>query len=185
VAGVGSILLVGVFYLGLVPSLSSFAFDYTRNIPLTEAVAGVARVGPRALLSDAYTSHEVQFIPFAAATAVAFVLVRRLSWKLAAAGVAVVGPVLFCRTVVVWVFSPLLFFITVPAALTGHADGETWSEGHVAYGAVGGWEILWLLIAVALFLTRARQKPSDPPGDDREVQRGMNTVAGTGGRRPG
>jgi hypothetical protein len=168
-------LLVAVFYLGLVPAVSSFAFDYTRNIPLTEAVAGVVRAGPRALLNDPYTSRQVRFIPFAAATAVAFVLLPRLSWKLAAAAVAVVGPALFCRTLVLWAFSPLLFFVTVPAALTGHADGETWSEGHVAFGAIGGWELLWIVIALALFLTRARQKPSHPPGNNREVEGRSNT----------
>lgn len=151
-----SVVLLGIFYVGLAPSISSFAFDYTRDIPLSEAIGGVTRVSPRALLTDVYTSREVYFIPAAVATLAAFVLVRRRRWKLGVALFAIGFPVFLVRNLQFYFASPIAFFLAVPAALLGRCDGEDWSEGIVAVGAIGGWIILWAFVAAGLLWTARR-----------------------------
>ena len=148
VVALGSLLVLCLFYLGLVPLMSSFAFDYTKDIPLQEAVAGVLKVPPRKLLTDPYTFPIVLFIPFAVAALVVFILGRSPQAKLFMAGVAI-GIPLVCGSPML-VASPVLFVMVVPAAVLGRCDGEDWSEGMVAYGAVGGWMILWTLTTVGL-----------------------------------
>jgi hypothetical protein len=155
-----SVVLLAIFYVGLAPSIASFAFDYTRNIPLSEAITGVTRVSPRALLTDPYTMPQVYFMPTAIATLAAFVFLRRSPRKLAVAVFAIAFPVFLVRNVAFYLFSPVAFFLAVPAALLGRCDGEVWSEGIVAIGALGGWMLLWIVVAARLLWT-SRGRPAD------------------------
>jgi hypothetical protein len=77
-----------------------------------------------------------------------------------------VAPAFISRSLRVYGFGPVIFFLLVPPALLGRCDGETWSEGMVAAGAIGGWMILWFALALALLRGRKKTPPlaSPPPG---------------------
>jgi hypothetical protein len=150
-----SIPLLCVFYLGLVPAMSSIAFDYTRPIPLSEAVAGVLKIPPWRLLRDPYTAVGVFFIPLGIGALTVFVLTQRPRVKLIVAAVAIGLPI-FCGHLLGCIFGPMLLVTVVPSALLGRSDGEDWSEGMVAYGAAGGWVVLWCAILVTIFVKRRR-----------------------------
>jgi hypothetical protein len=148
-------LVLGLFYLGLVPSISSFAFDYTKRIGLPTAVSGVVRVPPWKLLADPYTSTKVWFIPLALGALIAFVIAGRPRTKLILAAVALGVSVVGGSHLIL--FSPIAFFFIAPAAVLGQCDGEDWSEGMVAFAALGGWIILWALIIVGLLWAQWRR----------------------------
>lgn len=104
----------------------------------------------------AYWKHCGTYYAAAVAVLAAFVLARPHRWKLSVAVVALLMPSLFARGVRFYVICPIALFFSVPAALLGRSDGEEWSEGFVALGAVGGWVILWLVVAGRLLWSRKR-----------------------------
>ncbi|HEY7116536.1 MAG TPA: hypothetical protein VH475_08120 [Tepidisphaeraceae bacterium] len=155
VALIGGALVLCLYYLGLVPAMSWFAFDYTKTIGLPTAVREVIKVPPWKLVADPYTSVKVWFIPFAVGALVGFVVARRPRAKLILAGVALGVSVLGGSSMML--VSPIAFFIIAPAAVLGRCDGEDWSEGLVAYAAMGGWIVLWTLIMLAMVWAQWRR----------------------------
>lgn len=153
-AVVASTSLLALFYLGLVPAQSGFAYNYTRDVPLGEAVATALTAPPLTLFTDPHTAGFVWFIPLALVGVAAFALTSTRHLKLVIAiSTAMVG-IVGCGKL--FAFAPILFFAVVPIALGGGCDGEDWSEGMVAFGAAGGWMMLWWLI-VMLLLGRAHK----------------------------
>jgi hypothetical protein len=158
VVAVGSGLLLAGFYIGLAPSVGGFAFDYTKRIPIWEAVTGVVRVSPWEVLNDFHTQRLVWFLPIGMMVAVSFVLGRWRRAKLVISVAAVVLPLVvigraFGRIVLLPFLVPQFM-----GALIGLADGEDWSEGMIAMGAMGAWMIFWSLIIVALTINVIRTR---------------------------
>ena len=151
-------LLVALYYVGLIPSMATFAFDYTRNIPITEVLPAVFSRSPSELLHDPYTSAAVCFIPLALTVSLAFGAVRQTGAKVALATIALLLPLLgVYYTPTMFVFLPLMSPVAV-GGLVGWCDGETWSEGFVAKGALGAWMIQWAAVLVTLWVRLRRRR---------------------------
>lgn len=157
---IASLIFLGAYYIGLLPETSFVSFNflpefaYDQTVPPTEVFSVVLRVPPLRLLEETRLYRELWFFPSAAVVLVAFVLFRHIRLKVATALVAIFLPLL--------IFEPqraalasLMSLVVVPAFL-GLCDGETWCEGIVTYGAVGGWTLLWFVV---LILT---QRTADP-----------------------
>ena len=146
-----ALFILTMFVLGL-PPLSG-AVDYTRNIPLHEIIGYAWARGVRGTLDSASMVFMAVFAPVAGAGLLAFLFI----------------PGLASQRVVIWLNAGLpavwllplwpIFIVVGPftllAAMAGHCDGETWSEGFVSLAAAGSWTTLWL--AVALFVVRRRR----------------------------
>lgn len=158
---VASVLLLGVYYVGLVPDTSYVSFNFLPEfaweepVPPTEVFSVVLRVPPHRLLQERHLHRYLWFFPFAVAALTAFLLVRQVRLKMLAAAVAMLAPLapLLVLEPTRCAWAPLLSLVIAPAFL-GYCDGETWTDGVVAWGAVGGWMILWFVMLVVLMVTR-------------------------------
>ena len=152
---VASVLLLGVYYVGLVPDTSYVSFTFQQefrwdeSIPPREVFSVVLRVPPHRLLEEPRVHRELWFFPLAVVALTAFLHVRL---KLLVALVAMLAPLLVLEPTR-WVFTPLVSLVVAPAFL-GYCDGETWKDGMVAWGALGGWMILWFVVLVRLVVPR-------------------------------
>src|SRR5688572_2519818 len=141
-----SLFVLMLFLLGL-PPLSG-ALDYTRNIPMGEAIGYAWAKGVRGTLDSVDMIRVAMFAPTAVAALMAFLCLQGVRQQRIAVAVNVVLPA-------VWLglFWPFLVVAGPPfllAALAGRCDGEDWSEGFVSYAAAASWTTLWLAVALAL-----------------------------------
>ena len=158
----GSLLILALFIVSLPPA-GAGALDYTRNIPLFEAVSYAWHADWGEVVRD--SSRMFWFVPAALACLVAFLTLR--DWRVTAATltVATVLPALWIgpRWPLVIALSPMVVF----PAVVGRSDGEDWSEGLVAMCTMGIWTLLWLLIVFCLFARTIRSSLVSSEGDVR------------------
>jgi hypothetical protein len=129
--------LIGVILLGTAAEQGGCC-DYTRDIPITEAI------------EHAWNTSWGQVIS------------RGPSWFLLACAFGLIG-YLTAPThlrIVVYTYHALIALLCAPLAfitvffmpwillnaLSGRADGEDWSEGMIIFGAVGYWSFMWLIL---------------------------------------
>ena len=135
--------LIGMFVLGMPPTAG--AFDYTRKIPISEAVAESLTADWPAVLSHTGRMGVLFLVPAAGGLMLYLLSPKRwmpgilVSHLLAIALLSVPALPL---ALVGFVIGP---FVVIGAA-AGQADGETWSEGFVCLGAIGCWAWLWLMV---------------------------------------
>lgn len=145
-----SLMILVVFLLGL-PPLSG-ALDYTRAIPLTEAIEYAWKKGIRDTLDSSNMIGMAIFAPMAIAGVVAFLYLRgRLAqWITLLANIILPAIWLggYWPLLVLW--SPFILI----EVLSGRSDGETWSEGFVSYSAIAAWTLLWLGVAAVLIVRK-------------------------------
>lgn len=150
IAVVGSILVLFMFALGLPPLAG--ALDYSRDIPIIEAIGYAVQQGVAGTLGDSSMVLLATFIPCAIIGLILFLLLRG----------HLPGRIVLLTNILmpaIWMhlFWPLIVamgpFLLVSAIL-GNQDGETWSEGFVTYSAMGSWSALWIAIAAGLFFVR-------------------------------
>jgi hypothetical protein len=163
---IGSALLLLAFYIGLAPGVGGFAFDYTRRIPIWEAVTAVVRVPPWEVATDTHTSRFVWFVALAAGGCAGFVLCRPPWAKVVIAFASAVVPVLAVRGAVRLLVHLPMVLPEFLGALVGRADGESWSEGMVAWGAMAAWMVFWALIGSALIVATFRRQLNRPLSRD-------------------
>ncbi|MGN6370299.1 MAG: hypothetical protein ACTHN5_18750 [Phycisphaerae bacterium] len=146
-----SLFLLAVFLIGLPPLAG--AIDYTRTFTLTEVLRYDA-----AHLTDALGAPSSTFAPLATLTLLLFLLNARL--RRITLITNVVLPLLY--------LGPYFPFMlrdapqSLLSALTGRADGETWSEGFVSLAALACWTPLWLTLALTLALSNRRHHTATP-----------------------
>jgi hypothetical protein len=139
-----------IFLIALPPARQSAALDYTRDIPLSEAIGYSLKADWSSVLTDHATGTLVWFVPVAIACVIVFAAARRVWLSLSVVGLALLFPAFVegPRALLL----PIITIFVVPA-LFGQEDGETWSEGFVALGCIGAWMLLWIF-ATAVFLLR-------------------------------
>ena len=90
------------------------------------------------------------FAPAAIVGLVAFLRVRRVWPQRVVLAINIALPALWLGY-----WWPLMAVVgppILPAALAGHCDGETWSEGFVSYSAMAYWTARWIEVALALIV---------------------------------
>jgi hypothetical protein len=130
--------LIGMFVLGMPPSAG--AFDYTRNIPISEAVTASLTANWPSVLSR--TAGMAFFFLVPAVGGLMLYLLGPRRWMPRILVIAILSVPLLPFALIVFVNDPFLLI----RAAAGQADGETWSEGFVCFGAIGYWACLWLML---------------------------------------
>ena len=149
--GVASVMIVLLFLVALPPARQSAALDYTRDIPLSEAIDYSIRADWSTVFTDHATAGMVWFAPVALACAVTFMVARQTWLTRSTVALSVLAP--FLWTGPGGILLPLIAVIAFPAVF-GQQDGETWSEGFVAAGCMGAWMIQWTMVVLLLCLPR-------------------------------
>lgn len=129
------------------------ALDYTRDIPLSEAIEYSLDADWSEVLTHPWATGLVLLIPLEIAALVAFVLARPAWLTRVAFWVGLLAP--FACAGRFAPFLPLITIMTLPAWV-GRDDGETWSEGFVAMGCAGAWSMLWATAGCYLLVRRVR-----------------------------
>ena len=141
-----SLLILFGLVLGMPPLAG--ALDYTRDIPLSEAIAYAAQADWRGVLAHQWVVPLVLFVPAMIIVLFAFLTARQLMTRRIVVTVGFVMPALW-----LWHWWPVSIMIMpeLPLAFLGGCDGETWSEGFVCYSALANWSALWAAVAVTLY----------------------------------
>lgn len=150
--------LIGMFVLGVPPSLGYF--DYTRDIPISEAIAASLTANWPVLIARS-DGHTVWFPMVAVGGLLAYLLSPK-RWM---------PMILALHLVMILIYLPGLLFFLLPfapliviGAAAGQADGELWSEGFVCMGAMACWANVWLLLTGMAWLRQRsiRRKQANP-----------------------
>lgn len=153
--------LIGMFVLGMPPSAG--AFDYTRNIPISEAIAASLTANwPRVLRHQAGKAF-LFLVPAAGGLMLYLLSPKRWIPRILVSHLLVIALLAFPVlpiALIGFVIGPLV----VIGAAAGQADGEMWSEGFVCLGAIGCWAWLWLMLAgMARLRQRSIKRQQAPP----------------------
>jgi hypothetical protein len=153
-AAAGSVPILAMFLLGLPPLAGSL--DYTRDIPLSGAVAYAWRLGVSGTLRSRSMIYTAMFAPAAIAGLVTFLCVRGVWPRRVTIAANLLLPALWLGPYlpIVALVGPVVLWLTV----FGQSDGETWSEGFVSYTAMGTWSLLWAAVAILLLVARGSRK---------------------------
>jgi len=147
----GSVLILLALLVALPPVAG--ALDYTRDIPLSEAIGYSLDADWGHVLTHSWTTGLVALIPLEMGALITFVFSHRAWLTRTAVFLGLLAP--FACAGRFAVLLPLITVMTLPAWF-GRDDGETWSEGLVAFGCAGAWAILWALGGCYLLVLRAR-----------------------------
>lgn len=141
--------------------------DYTRDIPLSEAIEYAWAMGFTRTLSIRLTRWMSLFVPISAIGLVAYVVwIRR--WPRVIALFNILFPLLCMPPIAILgiVYYPL----DLPMALLGRVDGEVWSEGWVAYAAASYWSAIWMAVFVLSFGIRKRSQEGMCPNCEYDLR---------------
>jgi hypothetical protein len=144
--------ILGLMAISLVPLAGGF--DYTRDIPLSEAIEGANGFDWSQLPSNGYVRN-AWFIPILAVAGLVIFLVCPLRFAWLPAGLNALLPLYFAGPIG-WIMVPFGGLVFA-SALLGSCDGETWSEGYVFWSASAVWSYLWIATATFLFF-RSRMR---------------------------
>jgi hypothetical protein len=148
-----------VFLLLISIPAAAGSLDYTRHIPLSEAIAYAAGADWSRIWNDYFSWPRLLFLALASAGLVAFLVCPFRFVPFVVLANASIPVIVSGAISSVWLL--IRGWSIIPHVLSSESDGETWSEGVVFAAAAASWSYLWigmlLTTAVLRFVARRRE----------------------------